>query len=211
MKNKVLAVLLVCLLIVAMVSCQGEGNSQKINSEEDIAEQYIFTFDGREYQLPCNVTELTSAGWSYKENYLDRTLEGETFVDMDFSKDGKSLRVSVTNFDEESKNIDDCKITAITVNEDTETSFSTNEKIGLGSTLDDVKEKYGEYEEGYYEDEERIKYSFFEIYRYENTGKEAEFKIEILEKSLDSDAMQFKVNDGDDKIREISLEYYPEV
>ena len=74
-----------------------------------------------------------------------------------------------------------------------------------------MKEKYGEYEEGYYEYEESIKYSFFEIYRYENTGKEAELKIEILEKSLDSDAMQFKVNDGDDKIREISLEYYPEV
>lgn len=189
------------------------GEEREITSLDEIRENYIFTLDNTEYQLPCGVTEFTSNGWDYPEEYQGGTLEAMSYTDVQFAKGETSLTLRVINTTDADKAIDDCQIAAITVQENTGVSFSTGKDIHIGSSLADVKEKYGTYKYGFYEDEISLSYDFSRSYEfYLKADDDFSFDVNIdgiNEQSLNADTLKFLASEETGKVNEIYMEYYP--
>lgn len=82
------------------------------SSYDELAEHYHFKIDGKEYALPCTISEFIANGWYIPDDYMDHELEGNTQVSMpvynDSSMEARAFSLEILNRSEETKTIKDC-------------------------------------------------------------------------------------------------------
>jgi len=107
------------------------------SSYNELAEYYRFSLDGKEYALPCTISEFTENGWYVPDELMNRELEGNTQVILpvysDSSMDTSAFSIYVLNQGEETKLVKDCDYaTGITLNStDSKSSGFTLLKSGI--------------------------------------------------------------------------------
>ena len=141
MKTKLSLLMLVLVLCFAMCGC-GTSNNASQDSEQaeaetsteesaesadssavdEIAEYYEFTFDGKDYKLPCTLDDLTANGLFVSDEAHDFVLEEHTFtffdVYTDSSMEQKAFQATVYNFSDGTTKVADTPVGSIKVNRD---------------------------------------------------------------------------------------------
>ena len=179
MKTKLSLLMLVLVLCFAMCGC-GSSNDSSQDSEpaeaetsteestesadsssiDELGEYYEFTFDGKDYKLPCTLADLTANGLYVSDEALDFDLEEQTFtfVDVytDSSMEQKAFQVTVYNFSDGTAKVADTPVGNISVESDTNSPFAKGIKLkksgvtiditsdeALAETAEQLKAAYG--------------------------------------------------------------------
>ena len=114
---------------------------------------FTIEVDGKAYQLPMTVHDFTADGWVYQtgdseETYMDAN--SYFMLGTDFkNKDGKLVRVEVTNYASRKMKVENCYITGFSYpsygNTDNRAVIKFSKGIELlKATADDVKKAYGD-------------------------------------------------------------------
>lgn len=143
---------------------------------------YTFEFDGKVYKLPCAYSVFKDNGWKIKEdNYQDITedtmVDANSYTYVKIVNGSNAITAYFVNMSGNSKAIKDCKVGGVEVyaNDLTNiTLFKIAKDISLTSTVDEVKEAFGDanqtndrddYVSLRYEGEDSNIYTSFTIYK----------------------------------------------
>ena len=133
---------------------QETGNEPSAGPQKvsDALEEYTFELDGVVYQLPCDYSALTAAGWAIEEDSFtgidaDTPVQAGSFEYVTLIKDGNAVTAYFINLSGNAKALHSCRVGGIELMAQELTStriFSVAQGIGLSSSREDVEEAFGE-------------------------------------------------------------------
>lgn len=165
---KVLGIIAIILIIFAVVIGvavfnlikDGGVQSNRQASEEEIAEAVNqmgdgildggFYLDGKVYQLPVTIADLSEGGWVFddalKEQFPEFPAHAVTNnINIDNANDTqKALSIVLCNLSEETKTLEEVNIAQISMGEFTANKVILPQGITLDSTMDEAIAAYGE-------------------------------------------------------------------
>lgn len=123
---------------------------------DEIAENYVFELDGKEYALPCSISEFTDAGWYVQPEAIDFELEKNTrtliYVYTDSSMDTLAFYLDAINLTDGKHKVSDCLVSGITLKNTTACSSLTLKKTGVtidAASVDKTMKTYEDMEAAY--------------------------------------------------------------
>lgn len=150
MKKKFYVLFIAVAMIFAMCAC---GGSPEAEPEEDqpsdapaetvevspeyaeLAEYYVFELEGKEYSLPCPISDFTDNGWYVDPADLNFELEKDyissVFVYTDSSKSKMAFSLILFNTSEETKAGENCLVGKIELNPENSCTSMTLKKAGV--------------------------------------------------------------------------------
>jgi len=137
--KKLFAIVLIvifCLFQVALA-----GGTYYVKDEEELLQQFYFSLDGNEYNLPVKFSKFAEEGWSVDEYYEDIVLESRYYTHAHIKKDDKDLEVQILNASEEAKKIQECDIVELRVMNNMD--FQLLNGPQFGETVKEVMNRYG--------------------------------------------------------------------
>ena len=174
---------------------EDEHDTDHGSAKDEISDDWMdmeFTLDGEFYQMPASYSDLEDNGWSFdladyghEDGYLmnpgDMTYATVELTNPDY--EDVTLLVGFVNTGSKAKDITECEVWSILV--DTCIGFDQVDEypdmeiargIGIGSSLEEVEEAFGETDNVYVSD-----YGYV-VYGYESEDGEYELSLTIDEK-----------------------------
>lgn len=143
-----------------------EDNSSNISSN---IKDFEFSLDGKVHKLLCDYSELQKEGWEIEDNSKGQELKTNQYTLITVANKGKEeVYFSFYNPNKETKKVEECLVCKIQIDDYMEERCGAKVKlaggIGIGSTVDELEEAFGEpTSKNEYEDYIYYKYDF-EIY-----------------------------------------------
>ena len=185
MKKRFLVLFMTAVIVFAMCGCGGSSDTsgqdeqaadttQEEQSSDasqmsfaELAEHYAFELEGKDYSLPCPVSDFLDNGWYIEKEQLDSKLDPNNtllvFVYPEEGSDMWAFYMDVGNFSDEAKALSECIVSGITIESQRSCSSLTLKKAGLKVDLsstetakksaDQLLSAYGKNEDVYYEQE----------------------------------------------------------
>lgn len=176
---------------------------ETVSSPEDLAKIYTFTLDGKEFSLPCSISDFQEIGWDFTySNDMDVKIPGKTTDGAWFTNNDDSdseIYLYFINATGDAHEMKDCRVIGIEITEGyfENVDFSTADGITIGSSREDVDTIYGVPEDA---DEDYYLYEFFAQY-----GDEGDDCFPFSD-GKDTDEMEIQFED--DVVSEINMKYY---
>ena len=156
MKRKIVSILI--MLVSAATLFTGIVSAEEVSEEKDAIEKeadswdsFSFQIGDQKYQFPMSYEDFTGYGWESEENLKDLDLEWHEFEAHTFYNGESMAIVSLINLDKETKFQTECYVGGMIVTgvlmKDAFSDIVLPKEIGMDSTVEDIKEAYGEPDE----------------------------------------------------------------
>lgn len=150
------------------------GGSSGVSGSYDW-EDYEVVMDGDLYRLPCDFSELASAGWSISDDYGSDTLAPDDFSSVTIERGGRTAWIMLANVDGAGTvSVQDAQVVGITIDyalEGTDSHIAGG--LTLGMSYDDVIAVLGTPTDEYYDEEEGKEY--YVMMSYEGAAYEQDY------------------------------------